>query len=60
MKKFFKNYEHYCKWIITNWKYQITDLDQEIIENGFLIEINHLETVAYRLMFKSEFKKVFK
>ena len=57
MKKDFNNYKHYCDWIMSSWKYQTTDLDQEIIKNGFLIKIKHLGTTGYRLMFKSEFDK---
>lgn len=60
MKKVFNNYEHYYQYIMINWKYETTDLDQEIIKKGFLIKIEHLGNTAYRLMFKSEFKKAFK
>lgn len=55
MKEVFQNYQHYTNWIMKNWNYQTTDLDQEIIKTGLLIEIDNFGGIEYRLMFKSEF-----
>lgn len=60
MKKKFESYGDYYVWIIKNWRYNKTDLDQEIIKSGFVIEIDHLGKKDYRLMFKSEFIKKLK